>query len=468
MKGNTGTRRWDSGRDVRCARLVMTLVLIGVQSMANAQQTPEEIAADTARYTAEAARLTARTAVENAEAAYAAAQRARAQAANLTTTPLADLQAQLAIENANRDLAIATTDSRIAQTIGTVRNASYTGAVELKEKAGMLEAKLLATKAVHDAAQRIATAVRSSVTDMQTVVLAPGSSFKAPERIAMYRFRVAMLRKVLGDALDSAAAGGVEAAGLESVAALPAVASAGLEAAGKLLSFFKTDYSIGGLDVALDESVAMYAVAGALGPHALVKMPVLHLPSEKQAAIETIMKDVSELLAQRQRAEALALVAAARVKRAERELTTAKDDVKGDIQDEIVALTASEAQLKSAVSAFDAFTTGLITPAGTPAREPLADLLSDLALDSVLTQAPAAGGKTPLLLLIRLEGSGGGILLKKNLFTGLGAPPLFHMGGAAVSYLLLEGATGRVLQGDTIAQHGGYTQSSKMGQTLGQ
>ena len=426
--------------------------------MSNAQDTVDAITAETARLTAETARL-------NAQIARLAAERALAAATDPQTTPLADLQAQTALATASQTLANAQTDARIAQTIGTVRNASYTGAVELKEKAGMLEAKLLATKAVEDAAKRIAgeviAAAREKKTDAVSIVLSPGSSFRSPERLALYKFRIDTLNKIFDNVLPTPKAGDR----LEGAFAVPAVASAGLEAAGKLLSFFKTDYTVGGLDVALDESVAMYAIAGALSAHknVHVKLPHVHLPAERAKATQQLIDDITGLLTKRQRAAARAALLTVDAKRAELELAQAKAEDKPDIQAELTGLLSDETRVKEAIAAYDAFVASLTTGAGTPAREPLADLVADMALDLALS---VADGSSPRLLLIRLEGSGGGILLKKNLLTGLGAAPLYHMGGAAISYLFLDGATGQVVKGGTVAQHGGFTRSADMQATL--
>ncbi|HYE88552.1 MAG TPA: hypothetical protein VEA16_19455 [Vicinamibacterales bacterium] len=428
--------------------------------MANEQQSPDPIESETQK-------VTKQTALLNAQIEQLKAERELAAVKNPTTTPLAELQAQTALASAAQELANAQTNARIAQTIGTVSNASYTGAVELKDKAGMLEAKLLATKAIDQAATRIAGEVVSAAARLRkdksevTIVLAPGSSFRSPERLAVYKFRVETLNRIFDRVLPAPKPGDR----LEGAIAVPAFASAGLEAAGKLLSFFKTDYSVEGVDVSLDESAAMYAIAGALSAHegVRVKLPLVHLPEERAKATQQLIDDVTGLLTKRQRAAARATLLAADARRAEAELAQAKPEDKADIQAELAGLQSDEAKLKEAISAYDAFVTSLTTPVGTPAREPIADLVADMALERALT---VANGSSPGLLLIRLEASGGGILLKKNLLTGLGAAPLYHMGGAAISYLFLHGASGEVIRGGTVAQHGGFTRSDNMQSAL--
>ena len=448
---SAGSNNESRGLGVLRAAVVFA-VLLGVNSVANAQETVETINQETARLQAEAARINARAALE-------AAERARLRAVDVR---LPDIQGQLALETARQQLADAGTNSSIAQSIGTVRNASYTGAVELKDKAGMLEARLLAMKAVADAAIGVSGEIGTVVTG-RPVVIAAGTDFKSPERISLYRFRVDMLKKVLLAAL----AGDESTNGTEAAAAIPAVVSAGLEAAGKLLSFFKTDFTVGGIDVAVDESVALYAVSGALAKEGnSVRWPALHMPEQRQLAVQSILQDMTDLITLRQRVEAKAIKAASDASRAEREASKAQDSEKAEIALEVSEYRATEVRMKTAMAAYDTFAASLTTSTGT-GPEPLADLISDMGLAIALKTSSDDAAKGPLLLLVRLEHSGGGYLLKKNLLTGLGAPPLYHMGGAAISYLLVDGQTGMIMRGGTVARHGGYTKSSKMRESLG-
>lgn len=91
--------------------------------------------------------------------------------------------------------------------------------------------------------------------------------------------------------------------------------------------------------------------------------------------------------------------------------------------------------------------------------------LSAVAQEFAIEDALKAGGA---VLLLRLENSGGGYLLKKNLLTGLGAMPLYHMGGATVTYLLLSGVDGCVLAGDIIPVYGGFVRTDALRTTLAQ
>ena len=111
-------------------------------------------------------------------------------------------------------------------------------------------------------------------------------------------------------------------------------------------------------------------------------------------------------------------------------------------------------QLNGVIALYDSFASALTTPDANGVL-PLALVAQELAVDSVLK----AGA---MVLLLRLENSGGGYLLKKNLWTGLGSMPLFHMGGATVSYLALEGADGKVIAGNVVPVYGGFVKSSDL------
>lgn len=456
-------------------------------SVALAQETVESINEKTARLTAETARLTAETARLNAAKALAEAQ-------HQPDTRLKEVQARTALENAEKDLADAATSSRIAGSIGTVSNASYSGAVELKDKAGTLEAKLLATKAVGAAAAKICKAVCELVGSRPVLVVA-GSSYRSPERLEMYRFRM----RVINQTLDNAISQDKQHEGAEVKTAGPAVLSAGLDAAGKLLSFLKSDYTVAGIDANPDELIAVYAVAGALSnANRNVRWPALLMPKQRSDALARILREIRELLDKRNNAERHAIQAAREAAREEKAATVTQNDSEKEQALALAKLNKDrESALRSAIAASDAFVVALTAPVTGSTRDPIADLVSDLALENALQGsdgtthaepvplAPLASERSPvttaavpavgserdesaLLLLVRLESAGGGVLLKKNILTGLGAAPLYHMGGAAVSYLLLDGRDGRVVAGGTVAEHGGYTKASRIAEALGQ
>jgi hypothetical protein len=83
----------------------------------------------------------------------------------------------------------------------------------------------------------------------------------------------------------------------------------------------------------------------------------------------------------------------------------------------------------------------------------------EAGIDSALTQGSA-------VLLLRLENTGGGFPVKKNLPTGLGAMPLFQMGGATVAYPPLKGTAGEAVAGDVVPVRRGCVPSDRTREVL--
>jgi len=126
---------------------------------------------------------------------------------------------------------------------------------------------------------------------------------------------------------------------------------------------------------------------------------------------------------------------------------------------EIARAKARADQLNGVISLYDSFASALTTPDANGAV-PLTLVAQEFARDTTLK----AGGD---VLLLRLESSGGGFLVKKNLWTGLGAMPLYHMGGATITYVLLSGPDGKVKAGDVVPVHGGFIRTDRIRTELG-
>jgi hypothetical protein len=106
------------------------------------------------------------------------------------------------------------------------------------------------------------------------------------------------------------------------------------------------------------------------------------------------------------------------------------------------AITIGEASAK----AYQDFITKLLAVSDTGGAD-LEKILRQSALKRRLD------GRTPILVLN--EKTAGAFYTKKNLWTFLGGPPLYTMGGITVSYALLDGER-RILTSGTVAKHGGY------------
>ena len=262
---------------------------------------------------------------------------------------------------------------------------------------------------------------------------------------------------------------------------LPALGTAGLvlDATTKLLSFFRSDFVVKGTTVTLEDGAALNAIACALhhpwseptGNANAVKafkvfIPAIYHPAMAAAGTSFFVTDATELSSQR--GESLKLQTAI-----EREIATLQtqiadaeaDPAKKGGREQQAAATALQARtdlaaaLKSAIAFMDAWLAKL----GAPDSKGIAALVN-VAKEKAL----AAEIKAGYLLVAKVTKAGGGVMTKKHLWTFFGRLPLFHMGGAAVSFTLLHGGTGHVAAAGIIPVHGGFVKADRLRTTLQQ
>lgn len=436
--------------------VVVSALVLACPALAHSAEAPmtaEEIRKETERLRAETERI-------NAEAERIRAQRAREALDAPTDTTLADLKRAEEVALAQEKVAKAETGAKIAAEIGEVKAATYSGAVDLKEKSGTVEAMLLATKAVNGGAAKLVQAIDTTITSGKNVIVLPGRSFQSFQRLTIFEFRRQLVARALLGVLEPAKPAATPDPNLPpaaGAAAGAAVVSAGLDALSKLLSYLKTDYTIGGVDTTIDEAVAIYAVAGALADkNKAAFVPTTFMPSAQAAAVEALSQQMGELVALRARVEALRSKTSTEAATRETVVAGETEADKKKRVEEAAELRRKEAACQAALAAYDSFAASLTTPDTPGGAIPLLALANDFALRHQV------GQNNSQVLLVRLEATGGGYMLKKNLWTGLGAVPLYHMGGAALSYLLLDGATGQVLKGGSLAVHGGFVKSKDL------
>ena len=380
------------------------------------------------------------------------AKRDAAKALEATQAPsaqqLADLQSQKALADAQKGLADSVTQATLAKYIGDVKAGPYSGSVDMKGTAGTEEAALLATSAVREAAVRVASELPER--KQSNVYIFAAREFPNFQRLLAFRFR----KEIIKLALTAAVVKPPDVGQKEALS--PTLVSAGLDAFSKILGFFKTDYTVGGSDVKVDEAVLLYSVAGELRTKAAeVHLPLVYEPKAQSASVKAVTIELAELVDLRARASTLAGGLRNQIAKIEKEASEEKVAAKKEAM--LATGTASKLrldQLNGVIALYDSFASALTTPDANGVL-PLALVAQELAVDSVLK----AGA---MVLLLRLENSGGGYLLKKNLWTGLGSMPLFHMGGATVSYLALEGADGKVIAGNVVPVYGGFVKSSDL------
>lgn len=383
--------------------------------------------------TGPAAPATDWAAVEQAYKAQAAAAQAAEAAAKAKT-------AQYEAENAAAKASVGTVTGQT----------NVTGAVTLNPDAGKAEALLLVTRASKKAADLIRAELHWGkdpmagkdillVSSMDELSTSDAMLFNVQEKqltAAMTRARGLYEEAVKQDIVIKAGKGGQDSGGERSLTQVGAT----VDALAKLGSYFQNDYAFGGVGVTAPTDLMLYALAEAYqdvpgGPRFL-------RPSSQTAFnLDGILTRVGTLQALADGIAAAQEVAKARAI----ELHKADDDRAGPAARRYELFDASATK---ALAAYATFANTLV--AVEAGKSPLVvRIASQTALHARLTDPNQ-------LVLLLSEKQVGAYYSKKGLWTFLGGPPLYTMGGTAVAYSLFEPATGRMVRAGAVATHGGY------------
>jgi hypothetical protein len=377
-------------------------------------------------------------------------------------------------EKAAADAEKAKTDAQTAAfkaQFGDIPSSGYSGSVDLKDKAGSTESALLAARAINLAADAILLRekVKTAVQGREVWVFALGDlpSFQS---LLLFRSYIGTVRTTFKNANDDATSRlnrDNERDTAFGVRATPLVAAGlGLDAINKLLGFFRTDYSIGGVDLSYDDTVLVHSIAGKLQGASSVRIPSLFNHAALSDGGARILKELTEWESLRSEAE----------RRISLNQTMAQDlsSQAAKVTDNAVnqqALT-SKAQahtdaaeiLKKAIAIYESVAAKLTAP-DDKGIIPLATTIREQTLFDILSPvAPATGG---LILIVKVQRSGGAYYTKKNLWSFFGGMPLYHMGGVVVSFVLLKDG-GTVADAAVVPVHGGFIQATKLAQELNQ
>lgn len=365
-------------------------------------------------------------------AAYAAAQKAS--------------EAQLAAINAK----MAADKAKIGSVTGQT---TVTGATVVGEGSAKAEALLLVTQATQVAANRIEAAVGptlASIGDRPVLILTDITQLDASDTlqfdVQLEGLRVLMdvahgqyLAAQAAEAALDAPVGG-DAGGVARMAALTA-AGAILDVTSKLGSYFQTDYSFGAVEVTAPSNLTAAALVSSFrqkGAPVQFIIPRNFIAANAQPVIGA--------LAPVQRGYAQAVADAAASKAHATALRAATDTPAKTVAGQY---DAAEAAANKAIAAYEGLMTSLMaTPAGGPS--PLARVVRQRSIQKALNSSAR-----PVVLLITSQ-EAAAYYTKKNLWTFLGGPPLYTMGGISVAYVLFDPAEGWVLQAGAVPIHGGY------------
>lgn len=380
--------------------------------------------------------------VPSATEAATAEQVAQARAAK----EVADAQKALA------DAQKAESDAQLAAfkaALGEVQGSGLTGAVTTGERTGEIEAALLAVKAVREAAVSIGGRVKGSVKAGSAIVIVNSTEMPTFQNLIAYKAEVAIVEKVLDAA--AAAAAQHESRG-PAIEAVPILGAAGLalDATTKLLSFFRTDYTIQGNVVTLDDRIALEEVANVVAASGFnVAAPLIYDAAVVMGATQFLMDDATRLAEKRAKLQPSIARLAAAVAALAKQLSA--PDLPGETKITLEKVLSDQTTLLKSLTNASGLVDAWYTKLGSADAKGVAVLVNVAREKSVADALSKAH-----LLTVKVQKAGGNFLTKKNLWTVFGGMPLFHMGGAAVSYTLMDGQTGRLISAGVVPIHGGF------------
>jgi len=441
-------------RTMQLPKCLATITLAGVITVSNAQSLDElkkqKELADTEKQA-----IDAQTAlIESKKKRDAALGQPSASEAR-QSAELASANAAKAVADAQKgkvDAELAVLKAKLA-----VPSSGISGTVETKTNAAALETNLLAARATTQAAQAMATLAASAVKGRNVYILSPGDLPDFQAALA-YRFQFLAAQTALTDAMTismpTPPAGGEqrERTSRESVAGV----GLAVEAATKLLGFFKSDFTVAGDDTSVDNQMLQQAFAGELaaqtsGP-AGVFMPALYAPLK--APVSALPPEFDKLTAPR--ADTKLVLAAleahsARLTGRMQGFDAAAKAEKEKLDQELKENEAKVTQAKAALSTYDGLVARFQAPDGGGA--------SIIRHGALLT---ALSDPDSVLVIVKLNKAGGSNYTEKNLWTILGAIPFKVAGGAIASFTAFEAHTGKVKAAGTIEIHGGFAKINKV------
>ncbi len=382
-----------------------------------------------------------------------------------TTTSLDELAKLKALEEARKatfDAAKAAADSRKAaveaQTaasvakIGTVTGqSSIQGTVTMGTYGAKAEGVLLVTRSTRLAAQEIAPTLKPALDTYKarSVLILNGTSDLATPDAIQFDLQVHSINSAITLARAYfAQAKAVDTPQIVSKAnsqgttrAAPlAIAGALLDGVTKLGSYFMTDYSFGSVEVSTTSQLVANALVSALRQNDItneIVIPANVVASDAQA----VFTDLDAI--QVQYLPIPAEQAEAKARFAELSKGTGPKAVQA-----AALYSQADAAATRATTAYEKLMTGLLAD---PAEGKEALVVRIVRQKTVQAKLKTA----PLLLLLNSE-EAAAYYTKKNLWTFLGGPPLYTMGGVSLTYTLYENNGGAILAAGTVAKHGGY------------
>jgi hypothetical protein len=215
----------------------------------------------------------------------------------------------------------------------------------------------------------------------------------------------------------------IDAAGTAALTLVPSAVLSGVSLLGDIMSYFRSDYSIKGQDVKIDDETLRLVVAGKLEePDSKGKSISTYLPNFRMIQESGIIKALTTLIDRKQ------------------ELLNLRDKVKAQYKDK--ETTESKAAIEAcdnAIKTFDAFVTAISTPVNAETPSPL--------VQAVVREFVHANTKH--ILYVKVAASNGNVVEERRLWM---APVMLYMGGCVVSYALAKRDDGKIIMSGTVSK----------------
>jgi hypothetical protein len=345
--------------------------------------------------------------------------------------------------------------------LGEVPQAPYTGSVELKDKVGQTEAALLAARAVAEAAAILGDRIEElKLTGNRVVLVFPSSDLPTFNNLISFRVQTAIVKKAFDDAMKASDEMVAKLPPLE--AAVPPIAAVGtvLDSVNKLLGFFKTDYSVGGVDVTPDDMILAYETADALRTRMKdweIKLPSVYNPAAlTDSGSEVITKLTNLSLSKETAASRVKLHASKADEIAQKASAAATPEAKQHLEKEAGKHRQIAEDLKRSILVFDSYFGKLMTLDEKSTVPPVVPLVKEATIQNAMAVVNTS------VMLVKIHKMGGGYFTKKNLWTVFLGLPLYFMGGAAITFGMLDGLSGKVLASGVIPVYGGFVLARKL------
>ncbi|HEV2274912.1 MAG TPA: hypothetical protein VGR96_12150 [Acidobacteriaceae bacterium] len=345
---------------------------------------------------------------------------------------------------------LADSESAVLKSRFDVPDSGYTGETKAGDKAGAIEAALLAAHALNSAAETIAQRIAPKAG--KAVVLYGGSDLPDFQALIGFQAQAQAIDKALDEALgamDGPLTKANNLLGPQYEFVTPAMIGEGMEAANKLLGFFRTDYTIQGVTVTPDDLLLINAVAGALTNRQVnVSVPALYNAPAllgDSAILATLDSLANKRVALQQKADVAVTTADSLTADAGTETDAQR---KKERLDAAAGLKAVSDHAKGVLTLYDSLITK-ITTADEKAKLPLAGIIQQEGVRGALRDGAN-------LMTVKISSAGGTYYTRKNLWSFFGAMPFYTMGGVVVHYSLFDGKTGFVLSAGTVPFNGGF------------